>query len=518
MNKKGFTLAELIAVIVIVGLILLTAVPAVYKLLSNNKNQKYEYYYKMVEEAAYAYANTMKDDLGNSLSSGCINITVDKLVSYNFLKRYNINNETVSDSQVIINNNKGTITVDIYLKIGNYTMGEKKNDVDSTCVNNVVSKKNNLYDVFKNINAIASDGYVTIQKNYVWYSGKLWRAIWADSKKEYVKLVSSEIISTVPFMQSQNNFKYSYVESWLNEYFLSSLYNPNKYLVTYNWEYRKGMYSAKKVGLTSKKDLEKESYLTGTFWTLTPTDDNKLYCSATASCANNTINGIRPAIYIKSTVNVIDGTDYTGSKERPYQLEGNETKERSNELLNTRYSGEYVKGKNNKYRIVSVNSEVVKLISVEERPLKALQGVDYTLSSEIYNDIDSCAKDDFSNLLIPGDWYFGEKNDYHTRNYVLGGGINSNIRSLKIGLPMYTELFANNESNTYCLWTLTRENNTDTKMITLKNNKTSSLVTNDTNKCKYKYMVYIEGNTKILSGNGTLNNPFTIFEEEASNE
>ncbi len=52
MNKKGFTLIEVIAVIVIIGIIALITVPAVESLINNSKTSLYESQVKMLESAA----------------------------------------------------------------------------------------------------------------------------------------------------------------------------------------------------------------------------------------------------------------------------------------------------------------------------------------------------------------------------------------------------------------------------------------------------------------------------------
>ena len=52
MKKKGFTLIELIAVIVIMGLLLLIVLPATTRLMKENENKKYDEYYNLIEKAA----------------------------------------------------------------------------------------------------------------------------------------------------------------------------------------------------------------------------------------------------------------------------------------------------------------------------------------------------------------------------------------------------------------------------------------------------------------------------------
>ena len=58
MNKKGFTLVELLAVIVIIGLLMTLAIPAVLKVSSNVKQKSYETKIKLITDTAVTYGET----------------------------------------------------------------------------------------------------------------------------------------------------------------------------------------------------------------------------------------------------------------------------------------------------------------------------------------------------------------------------------------------------------------------------------------------------------------------------
>ena len=59
MNKKGFTLVELLTVIVIISLVLMIVFPAVSKILKQNSDELYESYeHMMVEYAKVSPLNT----------------------------------------------------------------------------------------------------------------------------------------------------------------------------------------------------------------------------------------------------------------------------------------------------------------------------------------------------------------------------------------------------------------------------------------------------------------------------
>ena len=79
MNKKGFTLIELIAVIAILGLLLMVVIPATSRIMATNDKREYEEYYKLIKYAAIKYARGRATELGGVSNSGCIEqgITID---------------------------------------------------------------------------------------------------------------------------------------------------------------------------------------------------------------------------------------------------------------------------------------------------------------------------------------------------------------------------------------------------------------------------------------------------------
>ena len=78
--------------------------------------------------------------------------------------------------------------------------------------------------------------------NYIWYSGKLWRAVSVNNEAKTTKLVTQWNISAIPFNESPttnnnyNNFQDSYMEEWLNDTsvdgFLGNLRDYENFIVT----------------------------------------------------------------------------------------------------------------------------------------------------------------------------------------------------------------------------------------------------------------------------------------------
>ena len=239
----------------------------------------------------------------------------------------------------------------------------------------------------------------TDPNNYIWYSGKLWRAVSIDPSDNSVKLVTQWNISTIPYNPSnQAAFEGSYMETWLNDTsvdgFLGNLRDYESFIKTDSvWNATMTEETTKPaettmisdaVGLLNAYEYTKSysgtdysnGYLNNGlyWWTLTPYSTSyvrSVYSSGYAHrISPSNSYGTRPAINLKSSVKVVSGD---GSENNPYRLEGDNDTNLNGTLLNTRYSGEYIQfgtGENTLYRIVShETSGLTKITSAE--PLKS---------------------------------------------------------------------------------------------------------------------------------------------------
>lgn len=117
-SKKGFTLVELIAVLVIIITISLMAVPAVLKMIRRNKETAYDTKQEIILKQAKQYARDNESFLFDSkkkyLGKVCNSITVKQLLDAGYLKELSadgsnsghiinpLNNESIEDSNIII--------------------------------------------------------------------------------------------------------------------------------------------------------------------------------------------------------------------------------------------------------------------------------------------------------------------------------------------------------------------------------------------------------------------------------
>ena len=398
--------------------------------------------------------------------------------------------------------------------------------------------------------------------NYIWYSGKLWRAISIDPSDNSVKLVTQWNISAIPYNASGNSaFEGSYMQQWLNDTsvdgFLGNLREPEKFIktdsvwnatqTTANTKPAKTTMVTSAVGLLnmyeytmSYKNATSTGYLNNGlyWWTLTPSNTSYVryvYNNGNASFVHTTFSyGGRPTINLKSSVEIVSGS---GTASDPYRLKEDNDTPTSGTKLATRYSGEYIRfgtGENNLYQIVSHETEGLTKIT-SATPLKERRGyktMAFASSGSNYsssNTIGSFLNGEYltsGNYLTTAQvnmiednttWYLGTVGDgtsYKLAKYASTSGTNltSNTTTAKVGLLRYGELNSgqfDKAGNNTRYWTLTPATTSHVHSV---NNYGPALKLNldamDSSGCRPT--INLKSNVVITSGDGTKENPFEV--------
>ena len=139
MNKKGFTLVELLSVIVLIGLLIGLAVPGINKISTNMKKKSDAKKARLIEQAAILWGQDNKTRLQatrNCLEEdnnyyNCYKITVEQLIEYNYLDSDNNSGEFKDTS----NNSLKDNCVYVYKK--NNRVYAKYSSDDNDCDNKV---------------------------------------------------------------------------------------------------------------------------------------------------------------------------------------------------------------------------------------------------------------------------------------------------------------------------------------------------------------------------------------------
>ena len=410
--------------------------------------------------------------------------------------------------------------------------------------------------------------------NYIWYSGKLWRAVSVNNEAKTVKLVTQWNISAITYDDDSSAFEGSYMEDWLNDTsvdgFLGNLRDYENFIVTDAvWDATLDATSlgnitrpngtttvTAPVGLLNMYEYQSSyhgtTYSNGylnnglQWWILTPYNSSHVRCVNSDGSANSYSrlsysHGARPSINLKSNVKIVGGD---GTVDNPYRLNGDNDTNLSGTLLSSRYSGEYItfgSGENNLYRIVShENGTGTKIVSAE--PLKSSGefikmnfGSNTTFSSS--NTIGAFLNNDYLNtengyltaedIAVIEDsttWYLGRVGDSTSYKLAKYTGTNmssttSNTTNAKVGLLRLGELMSG-QFERYSI----RGGNTSTGLTTtywtLTPYSTSRVrcVRNDGIAYRtgpslsfgVRPSINLKSNVVITGGDGTINNPFTL--------
>ena len=488
------------------------------------------------EDSAISYEIYLTEELNNTLSSDYIKVYLtddnNNFVAgpsiYSSLD-YTTYSGSASGRVIYIGNQSGTFSKNYRLYVW----------LDSTYEQNTVSQtftfKVNLYAyndtnkslayTFKNVveekNAtcatyVEEDGitYISgtkdcIDFNYVWYSGKLWRitAIYPDGT---MKMITDDNITTISYGSNVNFYtdpsNSSYMYQWLNEDFLSTLYNYENIIVTdASWNATQTSNVSTKpaettmvtapVGLLNSyeyyKSYQNTSYsnvylnIGYYWWLLNPSSSSNVwrvnyYGYADRYSPSSDASGARPSINLQSGITINGGT---GTSDDPYTISGDKgTVTANTTFLNTRQSGEYVNFDGELYRIVGIENNTTKLnkmdyvrdesdVVIEKNfSSSATFGSgnsdtwDYYLNNTWYNSI----SETYKNMLVEGTYYLGTTSSNYkgaicatASNTVTTADCEktSSTWTGYVGLPRYGEMFASQQgigySSSSSIWLIT---------------------------------------------------------------
>ena len=399
----------------------------------------------------------------------------------------------------------------------------------------------------------------TDPNNYIWYSGKLWRAVSIDPSDNSVKLVTQWNISSIPYNADGNTaFQGSYMEQWLNDTsvdgFLGNLREPDKFIKTDSvWNATSttettkpakttmvtdavGLLNVYEYTMSNKNAIDFTGYLNNDlyWWTLTPystSDVRNVYDHGYVYNISPAISrGSRPSINLKSAVKIIDGD---GTVDNPYRLQGDNDSP-TGALLSTRYSGEYISfgtGENNLYRIVShengTGTKITSAIPLKEsssyKSIKFGSNVTFTKDNTIgtflngdYLTSGTYLTSDQVNMIEDNTtWYLGtvgSGTNYKLAKYqdATSSSLTTSTTTAQIGLLRLGELMAGQfdiYGNNTDYWTLTPLDASGVRDV-----RGSGYVYYDspTDSFGSRPSMNLKSTVKIVSGTGIKSDPFVI--------
>ena len=464
MFKKGFTLVELLAIIVILAVIALIATPIVKDSIANSKEQALKETINSIERAAYNYG--YQNDIG--YDTNYKKLTLDELISKGFLKGDIINPVT---------NEKMNGCV---LYRWNETNNQYEFKYNEECPKYPESLTTVLLEQYSesNTTGLVKDStnpnlyYYTgtneeVANNFFWYGGHQWRVLEFDTSENSVTLISQQPLTSIQPAKTawttQSAYESSYIKTWLNDYFYNSLDSSIQNNILDN-TFNVGIYTdvdeittTQKVGLLDQKQYERagerSSFLAikNGFWlgnryglgdvVIVDSNDRLFFDSASAAF------GVRPVIKISDIT--ITGGD--GTLTNSYQA-GNKATNTNNvqvgEYINVPYSGsDNACGNDNMctFRVVSKDSDSIKVVLNGLLPTKS-KWADSARDNITINDLI------YTNVLNPFianiDSKYIATGTYGVGMYELANSYTvpqSTTITANIGLPTVGEMFSGND-------------------------------------------------------------------------
>lgn len=272
-------------------------------------------------------------------------------------------NDVVIDSSDVNTNVTGTYEVTYTIKdsLNNQTKKVRKVKVVSR-LENIVKQSTNNSGVYTGGNP----------HNYIYFSGMLFRIV--DIDGDNVRIVADEDVS---------NVNYSAIDEWLEYYYDHITSRSKKYVVknkycnmkatdnnisnldkcsSYTKEVNVSILSASDINQATDKNGDNYLFPDGISWVRNEKDQKTAYATRNVfygygtqymAFSQNYNLGIRPVLTIKGDALVVSGD---GTLSNPYSID-DFTYAKTNDKLNSRYSGEYILYSGMLWRIVDVSDD-----------------------------------------------------------------------------------------------------------------------------------------------------------------
>lgn len=542
MNKKGFTLVELLGVLVIIALILIVVLTPIMGQIRSKQGEIDDATKRVLYSSATSYLDNYQSYYPKA-DGNIYYISLNRMINAGELSDDYLDDETLNANMVI----KVTVENGGY----QYSIIQNVNEeiVDSEPI------YSNLDKVYKSLEE-ANDSYSymkgnylkgNITNNYLYFSGFLWR-IMGQNQDGSIKLITDEVVSTVKYGTYNAGFEKTNMYVWLNDYFYPKLTNTDIIVkgsfcdsgtsITTPSDFCTNLLETSllysKVGLLNileynfTTDDDENNYLkNGTKFSLLTEYSDSAYQAwivgvdgQLVSEATTNLHYIRPVINVEASTLVTAGT---GSSSDPYILNKNvqsvvEADKRTLQMLNLT-AGEYISFDNKVYRVIENDKKEVKVIlnnyystsntySFSVNSTSAFspsKDLGYTLNTTIYNSYSANAK----KLLLRTYIYQGDKLTSSDTSHKTTSLSKSNmVTGVTISLPKVSEILSapipNNGSKTF--WTLTKYNNSS--VYTISNTETT--YTSSTYARYLRPVIRIDAGAFVSSGNGTKASPYVV--------
>lgn len=486
--KKGFTLVELLAVIVVLAIIALIASPIIINIIESSKK-------KVAIDSAYGYIEALELKIALDELSDNQNFSEKMIISDNpFLDSLVIKGEKPTSGMLTMDKNYIIKKADLCIN-GYYVLYENGEAiiVDKKCdfsieqslaykiMEDINEKNPNLNCSYKN-GVYSENCYFTgdrskITTNKILYTGFVWNIVNIEPNGD-LRLISEQPLTTISWGNS-DNLNTSYVGNWLRTVFEEKIKDTNLYD------------SIKDITILSEKEYldynGTNSYLDTrtSMWLKDTINGTVRIVSNTGEVKNanyNEAHGVRPVITISN-----DFVTGSGTYDDMYKIvtEKKETKAFKN--------GDFIKI-NDKYTVRVVDNDSYKVI------LHGILNINKDFKNFVYegSNIENYLVNTFSQEDGIKNYIDTNEHEFNIGKYELGGDFKTTSREIYkgfIALPTIGELFSGSDLFIQIY------NNNNVSYIPDLNNQTNNqwLLTPHLNG---NYVIGYNGFEKITNNNG----------------
>ena len=549
-KKSGFTLVELIGVVILLGLIALIAIPPIMNSVRKTKGEISDASKEILYSATASYLSAHENEYPKT-NGNVYCITLSDLVKEEYLATEvydSVTGEPISlDNKVEVIVGNGSYSYNL-----NNNCNSSSRSLIATLLNQYKTSNTtgllrdntnpNIY-YYKGTNA-------QVNNNHLWYGGFAWRVISIDTNDNTLTLISQQPLTVLQpankVWTNKTQYESSYINNWLNEYFYNMLAVNIKNNIV-NSTFNVGIASNvdeittnQKVGLLDYDQYIKagstNSYLDikDNFWLGNRNSASEIknvtYNGTTYNNDVSLADGIRPVIKIKD----ITITTGSGTMLAPYSIEQKSTNTSDvqvGEYITVPVIGDYC-GSDNKctFRVVSKDSDSIKVVLNGLLPTVSQYGNNSTITKQhtIYTSLDSFF------ISVNDSYKYSNNKAFNIGAYLSTSNVGQNYEDIKdetinynVGLPTIGELFSGNDidlsttgSKTF-VDINTIENPSISDYYWLMNRYSDDLVrrvnnlgrgdgAGPANSHGIRPVIYLKNNLTFTGGNGTAQNPYTL--------
>lgn len=518
---KGFTLVELLGVIILIGVLMIAISSPIISLINSNSKKLDEASSKLLYTAAEQFMN--KDSRTYVKTNGNIYyISLEQLIHNDFLEEKFL--ESYSE-EVLSKYTQIKVTV----KNNSYTF-----EIPNMQLNNIAQICNelNISNTYNYNGGTYLKG--NYSNNYVLYNGLMFRIMGVNSDGT-IRLIMDEVATSLSYADSTLNYSDSYIRKWLNDYFISRLQHSS-IIAKQKWFFKSpgslantqidlNLNVEDKVGVLSLEEFNlslnsNQSYLIK--------DKTYGFININGSLISNKATNNMPAsqnttgeFFVYPIINVLSSSVITsgnGTSLSPYVLAEMLTNRSSQTLEEANLSiGSYLLIDSKLYRVIEKGNDEIKVMSYHNTGLSS-KYADTNNTFNLYNGVGKLLNSNIistkflnKNIFL-GDIY-NSGHSYKTTVFVKKNLVNNVYSSLPIMGEMLTGPLYNVASKPDCYWSLNLSSSTLAYQICNNSIRTTNINdynSNSSNSYGVIFTSYIDISNVITSGKGTINEPYQI--------